>query len=210
MTVRYRRYSVLLCFLIAISGFLNGCAAVVRPNYQTELAKLRPGDYELDPAHSFLVFKIDHLGLSTYVGRFNDIHATLDFDPASISQLRLDSVVSMASVDVNDADLEERLASPDWFDVPQFPEARFVTVKVEEGLDGNFLFTGDLTFRGVTRPVVLSATFNGGADNLLTGRYTLGFSATGSFNRSDFGMDQWESLVGDEVSLEVYAEFLRK
>ena len=205
LTVRPFLVAVLFVCLL-----LSGCASIVRPNYETEIIKLRSGAYELDPAHSFLIFKVNHLGLSTYVGRFNTLSATLDFDPQKIEQTQLDSVVAMNSIDVNDSELEERLQGGDWFNVAKYPEARFDTASVEAGTDGTFLFTGNMTFRGITKPVVLTARFNGGADNLLTRRYTLGFTATGTMKRSDFGMDAFDSLVGDDVELEIYAEFLRK
>jgi polyisoprenoid-binding protein YceI len=69
---------------------------------------------------------------------------------------------------------------------------------------------GELTLRGVTRPITLDVIFNGGADNLLTGRYTLGFAATGTIRRSEFGITNLVPAIGDEVTLEIHAEFLRQ
>lgn len=195
--------------LLAIMLLLAGCAAIVRPNFQTELVKLRSGEYTLDPAHAALIFKIDHLQLSTYVGRFNSFEASLDFDPDNMAATRLDGVVEMSSLDTNDAELEDTIKGSDWFNVAQFPQATFSTVDVQVLDDSRFLFTGDLTFRGITKPVQLRATFNGGADNMLTGKYTLGFTAMGSFKRSDYGMDSFAGIIGDEVNLELFAEFLR-
>ena len=71
-------------------------------------------------------------------------------------------------------------------------------------------FLGDLTFLGVTKEVVLDVTFNGGAMNMLTAKYTIGFEATSRFSRSDFGLDQYVGLVGDDITIEVHAEFLRQ
>ncbi len=201
-SIRYP--SLLLAMLL-----LSGCVSVVRPNFQTELVKLRSGEYTLDPAHAALIFKVDHLELSTYVGRFNSFDASLDFDPKNVAATRLSGVVDMNSMDTNDSELEDTIKGTDWFDVAQFPQATFDTTNVQVLDDSRFEFTGDLTFRGITKPVTLTATFNGGADNFLTGKYTLGFTAMGSFKRSDYGMDSFAGIIGDEINLEIFAEFLR-
>ena len=76
--------------------------------------------------------------------------------------------------------------------------------------DNDFKFTGNLDWRGVVKPIELTVTFHGGANNILTQKYTLGFSDKGSFKRSDFGMDAYIPLVADEINLEVFSEFQRK
>jgi len=96
-----------------------------------------------------------------------------------------------------------------WFNQAKHPQARFSTLSVRQIQGIEFEFTGNLEWRGVTKPVVLLVTFHGGANNVLSGKYTLGFSAQGSFKRSEFGMDAYIPLVGDEVVIEAEAEFLR-
>ncbi len=199
----------LYCICIFLLLCISSCASIVRPNYQTEIAKLRSGQFNLDAKHSFLLFKVEHLGLSTYVGRFNKLNATMDFDPANLPATRLDGIVDMASIDTNDADLEELLQKPQWFDTAQFPQATFTTTEVQVRGNNKIVFKGDLTLRGVTKPITMLGVFNGGADNLFTGQYTIGFSASGSISRAAFGMDQFGALVGDEIKLEVFAEFLK-
>ena len=194
---------------LAVAALVGGCASIVRPNYSTELAELRAGDYELDPDHAYLLFRVEHLGLSTVVGRFDEVDATLDFDPADLASLRLDGVVAVASIDLDAPDLERRLRGREWLDAENHPEARFTTTSVTPGEGGAFSVTGDFTLRGVTRPLVLAGRFRGGADNILTGRYTLGFEATGSLSRGDFGIDSLGALVGDEIGIEIHAEFQR-
>jgi polyisoprenoid-binding protein YceI len=195
---------ILLCMAVA------GCTALLAPKVETELTALRGGQYALDPNHATLLFKVEHMGLSTYVGRFDDFSAALDFDADNPSAARLDAVVRTASVDTNNAELEKTLRGASWFDVDRYPEANFRTVSVEPLTERTLRFTGSLTLLGRTAPVVLDVTFHGGARNPLTARYTLGFSATGSLRRSTFGMDDHIPLVGDEVSLEVHAEFQRR
>ena len=195
---------------LCLSVVLSGCASLLAPSVEHQLTALRPGQYRLDPAHATLLFKIQHMGLSTFVGRFNEIAATLDFDPEQMDQTRLDALVTMASIDVNNTGLADSLRGSSWLQTDRFAQARYTTLAVQPLSDSRFSFTGNLEWRGISRPVVLEVEFHGGANNLLTGHYTLGFSAHGSFNRSDFGVDSYIPIVGDEVKIEVYAEFQRR
>lgn len=186
---------------------LSACAALVTPNYTRTVVELRPGQYQLDTDHAYVHFKIEHLGLSTIVGRFNKADASLDFDPQALAELKLEGFVDVEAIDLNNRDLEKRLRGRDWFYTERFPQASFSTNTVTPGVDGNFIIEGNFTLRGISKPLVLDARFKGGADNLLTGKYTLGFAATGSFLRSDFGIDGLGGLVADEVFIEINAEF---
>lgn len=206
--VGIKRYKLWITIISTI--FICGCAALVTPNLVSDLSSLRKGQYRIDPTHTTLIFKINHLGLSTFVGRFNQVDATLDFFPENLENTQLNAVVDTSSVDVNEPGLEDMLKGKKWFNVNQFPEAVYSTESVETLSANTFRFTGNLTFLGVTAPVSLNAVFHGGADNLLTGKYTLGFSATGSLSRNQFGMGKYTSLIGDEVELEVFAEFIRE
>ena len=199
----------LIASLLALAALLGGCAALITPNFTTETSELRAGDYTLDPDHAYLLFRVEHLGLSMVVGRFDEVDATLDFDPDDLAALRLDGVVDMTSIDLDNPDLERRLLGGDWLDAEAHPEARFTTTEVVAGEGGAFVVTGDFTLHGVTLPLELEGRFNGGADNILTGRYTLGFGASGSLSRSAYGIDAFGGLVGDEVGIEIHAEFQR-
>ncbi|MDI3323121.1 YceI family protein [Pontibacterium granulatum] len=197
-------------FALFTSLLLSGCSALVTPDKTDQIGALKPGTYQIDPQHSTLLFKIEHLGLSTYVGRFNDFGASLEFDPANIEATRLSARVDTASVDVDDSIIEGTLQNSDWFHSEQFPQAAFTSTAIKPLGDNRFIFTGDLTLRGVTKSVSFQGRFNGGATNLLTRRYTLGFAASGTINRTDFGVDRYTGLVGEEVKLEFYAEFQRQ
>jgi len=201
---RHRLGHVLILALL-----IGGCTNVIRPNFTQSLVELRAGAYTLDQDHAYLIFRIEHLGLSTVVGRFNSVDATLDFDPEQLSELVLDGIIETTSIDLNNEDLERRLRGSGWLDTAQFPQARFESKTVEPGDEGEFVINGDFTLRGITQPVSLMAAFKGGADNLLTGRYTLGFTATGQIARSDYGIDSLGALVADEVFIEIHAEFQR-
>ncbi|MGM0633352.1 MAG: YceI family protein [Pseudomonadota bacterium] len=193
--------------ILACSAALAGCDRLITPDFNTEVQELRTGQYTLDKDHATLLFKVDHLGFSTYVGRFNDFDATLDFDPENVENSSLEVIVETASIDVNNPEFAEDLRA-DWFEVESFPQATFRTTRFVEGDGNDFVFEGELTLLGNTEPVMLNVTSNGGGRNFLTRSYTLGFSASTTFQRSDFGMDNLVSFgVGDDIELEIHVEF---
>ncbi len=191
------------------SVLLSACVSLITPKVESEIVRLKAGQYSLDPTHATLLFKIQHLGLSTYVGRFNEFDATLEFDPSNIAAARLNAVIEIDSLDINDEDLKSDLMGRSWFHQAEYPQATFESTAVQPISDSEFEFTGTLNWRGKQNPITVSATFHGGANNILSGKYTLGFSAKGSFSRTDFGMDKYVPLVGDEITIEAYAEFLK-
>jgi len=192
---------------IWVVSALSGCAALVTPNFETEVINLRSGEYVLDPDHTFVLFRVEHLGLSKVIGRFNDATAEMDFDPDNIEGLILDGTIRTDSIDLGNPDFENQLRGARWLNSEAFPNAVFTTDSVLPNADGSFVILGQFTLRGVTQPLELQARFNGGADNILTGKYTIGFSATGEFSRQSFGIDDFAALVGDQVTIEVEAEF---
>jgi len=205
----YYSRPILLFISFILSLTLSSCASLLAPDVTVDIAKLRAGQYSLDKTHASLLFKVQHLGLSTYVGRFNDFDGGLDFDPADIVNARLEAQIDIDSLDINNPGLKDDLMDATWFDQSQFPKAQFTTASVIPVSASEFEFIGKLNWRGITKPVSLVVTFHGGANNLLTGKYTLGFSAQGSLLRSDFGMDAYIPIVGDEINIEIYAEFQR-
>jgi polyisoprenoid-binding protein YceI len=189
---------------------LSGCGYLMQPNVKQGMTNLERGSYRIDPRHTTVLFKVNHMGLSTFVGRFNRVDASLEYDPANPAAAKLSAVIETASIDVNNPNFSETLRSSDWFNSERYPQATFVTRSVELVDGSRAHFTGDLTLLGVTAPIQLDIHFNGGADNMLTGRYTLGFSATSTFKRSVFGMDQYIPAIGDDIEIEVHAEFQRR
>lgn len=192
---------------IFILLLLASCGTLIKPNVKTGIVQLEQGSYQLDQTHVAVLFKINHMGLSTFVGRFNKVDATLEFDPNNIAAAKLSAVIDVASIDVNNHDLEETLRGSSWFDTEKYPQAFFKTISVNLLDQNSAVFGGELTLHGVTAPMNLTVTFNGGANNMLTGFYTLGFSAASTFNRSTFGVDYLIPAIGDAVAIEVFAEF---
>jgi len=199
-----------LLTILACSVLLISCDRLLTPDQTTDITELRSGAYTLDTDHAALLFKINHLGFSTFLGRFTEFDATLDFDPENIENSSMEVIVNMASINVNLPEFEEELRGDNWLDTEAFPQAVYRTTEFVEFVDDStFIFAGDLTFHGVTAPVNLEISFHGGGRNFLTRSYTVGFSASAKFLRSDFGVDRFTSFgVGDEIELEIHVEFM--
>ena len=204
--------SSLVRFAVVLVGtsLLFSCNRLLTPDQTTEVTEVRAGQYVLDPNHATLIWKLNHLGFSTFLGSFNDFEASLDFDPENIENASLEVVIDTASLDVDLPEFEEELRGDNWFDVAAFPQAIFRTTRYLEAIDDDsFIFEGDLTLLGTTAPVSLEVNFHGGGRNFLTRSYTVGFSGSAIFNRSDFGLDRFTSFgVGDEIELEIHVEFM--
>lgn len=196
--------------VILLALALGGCGYLLPHGHQTtEVASLPEGAYRLDPDHATILFKIDHLGFSKLVGRFDRFDATLDFDPQAPETAKLVVTIDAASIDLGLPAFEQDLRGANWLDIERFPEARFESQGIAITGEDTGAITGGLTLHGTTAPVTLDVTFNGGGSSLLTGAYTLGFEAHGSVLRSTFGLGALAPAIGDEVILEIHAEFLQ-
>lgn len=199
--------------IIALSLTLAGCAALAPafvPTANPNPTALRAGDYTLDQDHAALLFKVSHLGFANYVGRFERFDVSLDFDADNPEAARVDAVIDMASLDVANDPFANTLMGPSWFDAGAFPETLFRSTGIEITGDNTGVVTGELTMRGVTRPVTMDVTFNGGGYDRLRGAYVIGLSAQSEIDRREFGVDRFAGLVGNKVTLEIEAEFLRR
>ncbi|MGD1935680.1 MAG: YceI family protein [Candidatus Phaeomarinobacter sp.] len=182
-------------------------------------ADLPAGDYHLDLTHASLILGVDHLGLSTYRARFTRMDATLAIDPAEPDAAALSVTVDAASLETQfplpQPDFNATLTGPEWLNAEQYPDIRYVSTTITMTSPKTAEVTGDLTLMGVTRPVVLDVTFNGGYGDKPFGdlEAVIGFSATGAFNRSAFGLTnglppEGTSMgVGDRVEVLIEAEF---
>ena len=189
--------------------------ALAAPALASEIT-VPSGTYTLDPAHSRVHWSVNHFGLSNYTAQFNGVTGTLTLnadDPAASS---VEATVDMTKVLTGhpfpqQADFDAELQSPPWLDAAQFPTATFKSSKVEVTGDRTGTMEGDLTFRGVTKPVTFDVTFIGemGKHPFAPGA-AVGFSAEGMIKRSDFGLTTFLPNVGDEVQLTIATEFLEQ
>lgn len=173
------------------------------------------GVYRLDPAHSSLLFRVDHLGFSKYTGRFRTFDAQLQLDPDDLAASSVEVTVDPTSLDVENppAGFVQELIGANWLDADTFPTLTYRSTAVEVIGPRTVRITGDLTLHGVTKPVVLEATLNGGySHHPFEPQARIGFSARGTFKRSDFGIAAGIPApgttmgVGDEVEVIVETE----
>jgi polyisoprenoid-binding protein YceI len=180
------------------------------------MAPVPAGAYTVDKAHSSLVMRLDHLGFSHFTARFTRFDAELKFDPVNLAASSAKVTVDPKSIDSDNAPagFMDQLRGEMWLNVAKYPQITFRSTKVEGAGTKGMRITGDLTLHGVTKPVVLNATYNGGyAGHPMDPHARIGFSATGTFKRSDFGMAYGIPApgttmgVGDAVNLVIEAEF---
>jgi polyisoprenoid-binding protein YceI len=170
------------------------------------------GTYEIDTAHSVIEFVVRHLGLAKVRGRFDSFRGTIEIGD-DVFASRADVTIDAASIDTRDADRDKHLRSPDFLDVESYPTIEFHSTKVRKEGE-RWLVDGDLTVRGVTRPVTLDMEFEGVVTDPW-GNVRTGFSATTEVNREDFGVN-WNQrldtggwLVGKQVKIELSLEAVR-
>jgi len=163
--------------------------------------------WQIDPAHSEIGFEVKHMMFATVRGRFRVVEGTLVLgEGASGGRSRVAAVIETASIDTGHAQRDEHLRSPDFFDMGRYPTLTFESRSVRRGEGGKLTVAGDLTIRGVTRPVSLDVTESGrGVDPW--GNERVGFTATTAIDRRDFGLT-WNQaleaggiLVGNEVRI---------
>lgn len=184
---------------------------------------LPAGAWRLDRAHGSLIFRVDHLGFSNYTARFTRWDATLNLDPRNPGAASLVAEVDATSIETDypdpaTLDFNATLRGETWLDTARHPKMIFRSTKVTLTGPRTATITGDLTLRGVTRPVTLEARFNGGyASNPYDpGGARTGFSARGVLNRGDFGIDYGIPAPGttmgvsNAVEIIIEAEFSLK
>lgn len=195
-------------FVLAALGVALAASAWAEPKASLSPADAPAGTYELDPAHTSVVWRVSHMGTSYFVGRFDRAAGSLKIDPkapqAAFVQISLDA----ASVSTSVAGFDEKLRGPTFLDAKAHPKITFVTGKVNQQGPTRAFVPGNLTFRGITKPLILDVTWNGVVFSPYTGANALGFSAKGKLKRSDFGLSTLPNVVGDEVELQIETEFL--
>ena len=172
--------------------------------------------WTIDPDHTTAQFKVRHLMISNVKGVFEKISGTLNLDDKDITKSKVDVSIDTASLNTNIKKRDEHLRSPEFFDVAKFPAMTFTSTKVEKSGPDKLKVTGNLTIKGVTKPVVL--TVEGPSTEVKDpwGNGRRGASAVTTVNRKDFGvnwnktMDNGGMVVGEEVAIQLEAEFVKK
>jgi polyisoprenoid-binding protein YceI len=169
-------------------------------------SRLKAGTYTVDSAHTQVMWRVNHLGFNDYFGIFGDAKGTLTLDPAKPTAATVQIEIPVASVVTSNAELTEHLKKPEFFDAAKFATATFKSTSV--AVDGTSAkISGDLTIKGVTKPVVLDAQFSGAGVGPMNKKDTIGFHAETKIKRSDFGISYGVPFVPDEVPLQISVAF---
>src|SRR5882724_11899336 len=170
------------------------------------LSSAKAGSYKVDSYHTQVGFSISHFGFTNYSGLFSGATGSLQLDPAKLGTSKLDISIPVDTVTTTVSKLTDELKGDQWFDTAKFPKATFVSTQVVPTAEGATV-TGNFTLHGITKPVVLHVRFIGAGVNPLDKAYTVGFEATGTIKRSDFGVTTYLPADGDEVQLSIAGAF---
>lgn len=182
-----------------------------------DVARVTAGTYKTDPGHSLVTWTVDHLGFTPYSGIFGDVTGTLELDPKAPNKAKVDVTIPVSKVTTASAGLTSHLlragkdgGKADFFGAAP-ADARFVSTRVV-ATGQNATITGNLTLNGVTRPVTLQAQFYGAGKGpaQMGGGENVGFTATGTIKRSEFGVGYGIPMVSDAVKLDIVAAFVKQ
>lgn len=200
--------------LLLLGGVAGGTLAAQSPASAPAIpgakdaARVTGGTSAVDSQHVLIGWKVDHFGFNDYFGQFGQATGTLTLDKANPAASRVEITIPVNSASAASPQLIQHLMTADFFDAANHPEARFVSTRVVLDDDGDEAdIYGDLTLRGVTKPVKLEADFVGAGVNPMNSKETVGFHAETTIRRSDFGINFALPMVSDEVELEISVAF---
>jgi polyisoprenoid-binding protein YceI len=179
--------SLLLTFLLAASA--SAFAA--------------PQTFNIDPTHTQVTFTWNHFGFSNPSARLEDIKGAVVVDQADWAKSSVEVTMPLSGLHTGVPKLDEHMKTPDFFDAAKFPDVTFKSTKVTRTGAETLDIAGDLTVHGVTKPVTLHAHVNKIGENKMIGSQTAGFDADATLKRSDFGVNKYVPMVGDEIKVHI-------
>ena len=199
--------------VIALAGILSGTAS-----HAADLEGLQApsGSYVNDPGHTRFLWRIEHLGLTNYTARINNVAIQLEFDANDIASSSITAVIDPKSVDtgyVGEEDFDAKISTDEKIlNAGAHPTIEFASSRIVKTGPKTMAVTGDLTLLGVTRPVTLDVVLSGStAEHPFMKVPALGFAATATVDRTEFGLDFLSgSGLGDQLEIEIHAEFIRQ
>lgn len=200
------RRTSLIISTIAVTG-LAAFGAVAQGGAASDPQAVKAGVYTADAYHSQVIFSVSHLGLTPFSGFFSGAAGTLTLDPAKPAASKLNVSVQINTLDTTVSKLTDELKGDQWLDAAKYATATFTSTSVKVTGKTDAEIVGNLTLHGVTKPITLKAHFIAAGENPFNKAYTTGFSATGSFKRSDFGLTTYLPAIGDEVQLKIAGAF---
>lgn len=201
------RRRLLIACAQAASLLLCPAAWADAPGVAALAPDVPPGTYRIDPTHASLLFRVSHMGFSNYTARFTDFDAELTFDPRQPAGSHLTATVNARSLETDfpfpdQVDFDAELQKADWLNSAEHPQMHYRSTAVTLTGPQSARIDGELTLRGITQPVSLHATFNGGyAGMALDPNARIGFSARGTLERSAFGMSYGIPAPGSNMGV---------
>jgi len=165
-----------------------------------------PVSYKIDANHTDVIAEWNHFGFSHPTARFGQVDGVIVYDAANVGQSSVKVTIPLSGINSGVAKLDEHLRSSDFFDAEQFPTITFNSTRTEAAGDNKLRVAGDLTVHGVTRPVVLDVTLNKAGEHPNGKRAAIGFDASTTIKRSDFGIDKYVPNVSDEITIRITTE----
>ena len=164
------------------------------------------GTYQLDPTHTDVLAQWTHFGFSQPSAHFGISDGTLVYDAADVTKSSVQVTMPITGIDSFVDKLDEHLASGDFFDAGKFPNATFKSTSVAAAGTNKLTVTSDLTIKDITKPVTLDVTLNGAGEHPMLKKQAIGFSATATIKRTDFGVGAYAPNVSDDVQLRITTE----
>lgn len=165
-----------------------------------------PVSYKIDPKHTNVLASWNHFGFSNPSVNFGQADGTIVYDAENVSASSVQVKLPLSGLSALADDFYDHLTGDGWFDAAKHPDATFKSTRVEAAGENKLKVTGDLTIKGVTKPVVLDVTLNQAGAHPMTKAQAIGFDATATVKRSDFGLGKYAPNVSDEVQLRITTE----
>jgi polyisoprenoid-binding protein YceI len=162
--------------------------------------------YKIDPSHTVVLASWSHFGYSNPSANFGQASGTIVYDEAAPEQSTVEVTLPMSGIDSFVPKLDEHLKSPDFFDAEKYPVATFKSTAVRALGEGRLEVTGNLDMHGVSKPVVLDVKLNKLAPHPMGKTPTIGFDASATIKRTEFGIDKYVPMVSDEIALRITTE----
>lgn len=157
--------------------------------------------WNLDSVHSSVQFRIMHLGITPFLGEFDEVRGEFTLDPDNITNGSISIEIPIESIDTSNETRNGHLLASDFFNGRQFPLIRFESTGITRKSGNNYALEGNLTLHGETHPVTADMTYYGTAE--MRGTQKVGFGATFTIDRTKFGLTKWDGILGNEVTIEV-------
>ncbi len=190
----------------SLKASLKVCAVSSALLFSSSFAFAATTDYKIDPTHTMTLFSWSHFGFSNPTANFNDVQGVIKVDEQNPEKSSVNVTIPVKSVDSHVSALDKEFLTEGWFNEAKFPTITFKSTKVETTDKKHFKILGDLTVKGITKPVTLNAVLNQQGKHPMTKKQTVGFNASTTFKRSDFDLGNYAPAVSDEVTVNITTE----